>query len=749
MSTVYTPWYAYGSGGLYRLELQIDDPPAVGSGTASVDLTARLYLETNGSLTDSSNTNTISGDLGTHSASASVSHSAYPTGGRTLVKTESGTIATVYGSTVRVDVSGSISGYEALTNRSISGYVTVPARPYTAPTAPSGVSVARVSDTQHTVTWTRNASTAAPYSSQKVQRSTDGGSWATVATVSGTATSYSDTTTSADHSYAYRVMAVNDAGSTASSSSSTVYTTPKAPGTPSAVKSGTNIVLSFTNTARHDAGIKVYHSADGGAFTLLATVATANLTTYTHASPSSSQTHAYKVATYNGSLISAQSAASNTVTLASAPNAPTNVQATPAVGPADEAVSITWQYNPTDSSEQTKYQVQWRVQGDATWLDAVVGATSVPLYAFVPSIDLSASNGTTLEFRVRTWGQDAGLASPYSATFTLVLTSRPTATISSPADAGEITTSAVTVEWAYYDAEASDQSAWQARLLDSVGAEVELLTDSGAATSATFAHVLGDGTEWTVQVQVRDGAGLWSLADSVDFSVAYALPPTPTLTATWDPETGSVALEVATADPVDPEVAAVSLDVYRSINSEPFALLATGLPPSTVLTDWSPTVAGQTAYHAVAVSSLPSVAQSADVAVSTPQAGDRKSVWLSGGPGFSQVCRASSNVRVFEVRGRAAKVLHRYAGRTYPVETVGAGLARSLSLGVDIITSSAADGTTSPPAEWLALAELAGPHLWRDPDGRYVYVSISDVQIARDPSGVITGMTVSAEQIDA
>src|SRR5699024_6119449 len=62
------------------------------------------------------------------------------------------------------------------------------------PTAPTNVSASRVNDGRHTITWTRRSSSAAPYSSQRVQRRrwVNGawGNWSTVATVSGTTTSY-------------------------------------------------------------------------------------------------------------------------------------------------------------------------------------------------------------------------------------------------------------------------------------------------------------------------------------------------------------------------------------------------------------------------------------------------------------------------------------------------------------------------------------------------------------------------------
>ena len=70
---------------------------------------------------------------------------------------------------------------------------------------------------------------AQPWTGAYVWRSTDGGSWAKVATLSWDKTSWADTTTSANHSYAYQVSAYNPSGESARTACGTVRTTPAAP----------------------------------------------------------------------------------------------------------------------------------------------------------------------------------------------------------------------------------------------------------------------------------------------------------------------------------------------------------------------------------------------------------------------------------------------------------------------------------------------------------------------------------------
>lgn len=761
MAELASAWRTYGSGALMRAELYLTDPPVITKDTANVNISALLRIRTTSTISDSINSNVLSGSMSASDPNKSVVHGS--SGGVTETCLGIASFATVYGSPVTVSVTGTLTNYEIVSgSTAVAGSVTIPARPYQLPAAPTGVGVTRNSDTSHTVTWTRNPSTPGPYQSQQVQRSTDGGAWAQIASVSGTATSYTDTTTSADHSYQWRVVATNTTGTATSAASTTLYTTPKAPGTPTAVKSGANIVLSFTNTARHDTGIKVYASQDGGAFALLATVLAANLTTYTHTSPSTSVTWAYRVATYNGALISAQSASSNTVQLAAPPNAPTGLGPS-TIRDATEDVTWSWTHNPVDSSPQSGFEVRHREAGEVTWTTVTV--TSSVSQWILPGG--TYANPETVEWQVRTKGLDPSYGA-WSATATSPTSTRPTVTITSPADGSTLDTSQLVVSWAYFDAEGAPQSAWIARLVNSAGTIVEEQTVAGAATTTTFATAVADGTSWTVRVMAADTPGLWSAIAAAAFTVAYALPAAPTVDLTWDPATAAVTVAIT-----NPEVSDLSFpfgygefgdggfggdgfgggggvptdhnEVWRSIDGGPWELIASGVPPNTTTTDWSPTVAGTNAYRVDAVSALPSTATSAAVEQVTAATG----LWVSGGPGFSQVCLVRSNVEIGIETGRAVKVLRQYAGRDYPIERTGTARWHSLTIDADILAVRVQQGLASAPAAWEALADLAGPHLWRDLDGRYVQVSLGAVSMRRLRGGHVYRLSVTATRVDA
>lgn len=580
------------------------------------------------------------------------------------------------------------------------------------PAAPTAASVARVSDTQHTVTWTNNATSGAPYTNLIVERSLNGGAWAAVATL-GVVTSYS-ASTGANNSYQFRVKARNSSGDSGYAYTSTIYTTPAAPTIGSASKSGTDITVTWDHTARYPTGAKVYASQNGGSYALLATISS-TAETYTHTSPSTAVTWTYKVTATNGSLESALSGASNTVLLLAAPNPPTLVFPKVAID-AEEDVVFQWQHNPVDTTAQTAYELRYRVVDPtlpgATW-NTVSGTTAQSRTFFGAVFD----NGWQgYEWQVRTKGAHADF-SPWSPSSMFVATARPTGTINTPGATHNA--SQLTVVWGYYDAEGTAQSQWRATITN--GSTTEVRSGSGTAAEATFAAVLPDASTWDVTVEVRDGAGLWSTPDTVTFTVAYAPPPTPVLTALYNAPTGSTALTVTNPAPVSPEVATDHNSLYRSLDAgQTWTLIGENLPVDGSMVDPLPLIGGSTLYKAIAVSATPSTADSLTVGVDTSDYATHQGwCYANWGDGFTQGARLSANVQVGSGRSRE-KVLHHFSGREDPVEYAGQARTHTLTVTGDLFCN---DGTQSTRDEWEALADAPAPICWRDPTGRRVFVS--------------------------
>lgn len=314
-----------------------------------------IYYNSTAAVDDTSNAFTLSGSW--PGATWAVNVSIPYGGGSQLIVSSNIITPKIYGAVNPISFSASFTGinyWGASAVITASGGKDVAARAYSAPVAATGLAATRVSDTNFSLAWTNNASTGAPISSQNIERRIDDGAWATVASgLSGAATSATGLAAAANGKFEWRVVAIGPAGTSYSGASAAAYTTPSTPGTPTATRSGSNIVLAFTNAAAYDEGIKVYESQNGGAYALLATVATADLLGYTHVAPSSAVNHQYKVATYSGSLISAQSAASNIVY--TAPAAATGVIATRV---SDSQQTVGWSIAPTAVAPITSQTVQ-------------------------------------------------------------------------------------------------------------------------------------------------------------------------------------------------------------------------------------------------------------------------------------------------------------------------------------------------------------------------------------------------------
>lgn len=121
MTNFDTSWTFSGATATLRLTLT---DPTIAPGQTSATVTATLTLITNGAVSDSSNSNSLSGSIVHAPHAVSVSHAAYPVGGSTNVGVGSG----VFGNSTTVSVTGTISGYDAFPGtHTVSGSVFVPA----------------------------------------------------------------------------------------------------------------------------------------------------------------------------------------------------------------------------------------------------------------------------------------------------------------------------------------------------------------------------------------------------------------------------------------------------------------------------------------------------------------------------------------------------------------------------------------------------------------------------------------------
>ena len=700
------------SGGQMRLGYEFRQvPSSIVAGTESVTLYLDIWIWTKWSVTDSSNTFACAG-TDTLDSTADVSidtdyDTSWDTRNQKLLRTVSRTFAPSYTGTTPSSFSASLSGVEAIGTgyqAVVSGAWSTAQRPYTAPTAPTGVAGTRVSDTQINVAWTSNATSGAPYTTYNLQRwDSVSGSWVTIKT-GLTSAAYSDTTVQADREYQYRVYVANSGGSATSDASASVYTTPAAPSNLVATKSVSDIVLTWDDNSGIEEGFRIYESQDGGAYSLLHTVA-AGVTSWPHVAPSASVTHTYRIEAYRGALVSAQST-SNTVVLLTNPAAPSAVTV-PAAADATEAIALGWQHNPVDGTAQTAYEVQYRIVGAGSWTTTGKVASTTQGRTFAGDTFV---NGETYELQVRTWGQYATdpAYSPWSSVKTFVAGARPIATIGSPADLATVVTPSVSVEWGYYDAESTAQSARKVTIYASDGVTVlwtQTVADSAGAVVPS--HLLDDGETYVIGVAVRDGSGLWSVEDRVTVTVDYAEPMQPSIVVSYDSGSGSATITITNPAPVDGEPAVASNAVYRS-TAGTVELVADGIEPNGTVTDYIPPLGSESAYHCVAYSALPSAATSAPVALTVPAGAH---CFFNWGPGYGDHAKLAANLS-FNAAVIPEQRYYKMAGRAYPLLVTGEGIDESVSVSGDVYEDSQEE------AAFDALARYGGEVMYRDMRGR-------------------------------
>jgi hypothetical protein len=182
-----------------------------------------------------------------------------------------------------LDFAGNRLDAKFITNTgAIADYFTLVKGGGGAPTAPANLMAGAVSTSQINLTWTDTATNETGF---KIERSTNGTNFAQIATVGSNVTSFASTNLSASTTYSYRVRASNGAGdsgysNTASATTQGGATPPSAPtGLMAASTNGTQINLTWTDTATNETSFRIERSPNGTKWRLIATVG-ANTSAY-------------------------------------------------------------------------------------------------------------------------------------------------------------------------------------------------------------------------------------------------------------------------------------------------------------------------------------------------------------------------------------------------------------------------------------------------------------------------------------
>lgn len=710
---------------------------AVTSASSSVTFTTKWYVESEYNVNDLM-TLTYGGSI---SGSSEQNLTTGTSGGYKLwgTKTYTYTYSTYGSSPGTRTFSGSLSGvYNGATpTKSIT--LTIPARPFSLPAAPSSVTAVRNTDNQATVSWVRNATTAAPYTSVTVQRSlwngTAWGAWATVATTSSTATSFVDTGVVTNSQYKYQVKANNAAGSSAYvAAAAYVKMTPAAPSAVSAAlaPAGTSIVLSWTNNHYLDTNITmtIQRSVAGGAYANVVTGLAYTTTTWTDPTPGAG-TNAYRVfAVQSAGPLTSAAGQSNTVSTTVPPLAPTNLTPNGVARDASQNIVLTWQHNPGgDGAAQTAFTVEYSTNGGANWTSLGEVVSTAQTATIVAPL---WTNGQTVLWRVKTKGVASAGYGPVSGSATITTSATPVTTITGPPTT--VTTLPLVATWTYSQAQSSAQTNWEANLYQD-GVLIEARSGTTALTT-TFDYRPTAGT-YTLAVRTKSAAGIWSSSATRTLTISLSPPAHVTVTADYQHATGTTVLSLAATAPGAGEVAVTSASVARRVPGGDWVTLVSGISLPNDVLDLIPSTNGLTEYRVTAQSATPTYRDEAivEVAPANPLASDdsfdRQWVFLNYGDAFTNLLRLRSNVSV-SVSTDREKDGQQFLGRRKPVPAFGEARSRQVSVKGNLVHDEQGGRDDeylwdSPPIDWEEAGLEAEVVCLRDFTGRRVFGLLSGI----------------------
>lgn len=734
-----TVWSGYSGGIAVGIDVS-QSPSTVTSSTSSVTLTWTIWARNDSTHGTGSYTYSTSG---AKSSSGSGS-GGYPSWGTTWKVTSfTTTVSTSYSGSVSSSLAASVTWTSTGATPHLTRTATVAKRPPAIPSAPTSVK-AVPSTSSVTVSWTRpsNASSAGTiWTNAVVQRWTDAyvnaSSWKTVATLSGTSTSWVDSSASSNHQYQYQVYAKNSSGSSSAPNSTTVQTGPAAPTSLVGTRSGTNIILTWKDNAPYNSSYMLEDSPDGSTWSTVTTSISGSATSYTHTNPSTSVTHRYRLTAKTSTGLSATSAVSNVVTILSAPAAPSGL--TPSLAVTGSSPQFEWTHNPTDTSKQLAYQILWSNDGGATWTDT--GKITSGTSAWTATAAVATAG--TVQWQVRTWGSYAD-PGPYSAITNTTVSTSPAVTITSPGSSVNLST--VEVDWSYSQNESTPQGSWSVSITDDRGNVVATGSGTGTAATWTSAAVLQNNQTYTAVVTVTSTLGLTGTATQ-SFIVTYQAPLLPTVTLDDQISDGYISV-TATANNNGVVPDTIALMIERSIDGGEWVVLWQDNVTSVTWRDYGCSLTQLNSYRVSSISALPSQAPQI-IEYASPEYSDQDVVMISTGIGLTDILRFSYPSKADFTGGSADVVLNKFAGRKYQVPTYGIEEAFEIAVSAILPYLAQADDLE---AQRDHIEDRNGifystlPVLYRDNLGRRFFCVLSQPTV---PSGYAPEISFTATQVDS
>lgn len=601
-----------------------------------------------------------------------------------------------------------VSGVATSAGGDVSGSMTITIPALALPNAPTSPTATRNSDTSAAFSWTAGSGVVTRY---YVERSTDGGDYASLGYVSGSTTSYTDSSVSANHSYTYRVRAWNARGYSSYATASTIYMTPAAPASVSGASSGgTTVILTISNPALTATGFDVQQSTDGETWSS-ATVASSTGTPVTSITVTTTGGQYYfRVRNKRSSLVSdwTESALVITIMPPAPPTltSPTSGQVISGTGTA--SVTFGWNYNPYDGSTQSAAKLRYRKDPNDAWTTVTISGSST-------TSTQTLTVGYTYTWQVKTKGA-AATGGPdndgygdWSLAQTFSVYEAPSVTVTQPS--GTVTTMPIQYELSYDD----DYGTFVSGTISiSLGGTV-LYSEALPATATTMGtpspitgeitvdeFIPSSGETYTIDVAVRSSDTL-TATDTASMPVSMGEPDHGTLDISNDPETGYVSLTVGW-DAGSGDDSADHANLYR-ITDSGRVLIAENLSDGDGIVDMYAPLNTPYQYEVVTVSSALAVfSVPFDNELDTARFfayWNNNIAWGKWNP---------TGQKDYE---RPEKKLVHYAGRPYPVSYDGTAMGESHSISFAYIEG---DGNWSA-SMWRRLMEDGGRGVYKSVDG--------------------------------
>lgn len=388
-------------------------------------------------------------------------------------------------------------------------------------------------------------------------------------------------------------------------------------------------------------------------------------------------------------------------------------------------VTLAWEHNPQDGSEQTGYELEWWTDKDTTVRK--VAQTSAQSTAVIRP----PQDNDYVRWRVRTKGVHPSF-SPWSPAQSFGVSTPPTVVLSTRPTTYWGLSPELRATFTYTDPADERATKYEVRTTDASGKIVRehagpTAVASGGTAWSTFVPPLPNGETLTVSVRVADEHEVFSDWATASVTGAWANPVTPELSVTWNEEDGTAAVRVQLPPTTETDAELEAVEVFRYDGDGAWARELVGLPDASGVLEWvdpAPVygAGSHNLYVARSVSPYPTSATSEIYLLRVNPERCAQWFWISSNavPGLRVRLRGNPSVKDTAGRERA---LRTFWGDAYPTEFSGVATPREIDFSGDL------DPEASTWEQWLTVSQAEGSHVYRDPWGRRLNVSMEPATV--------------------